>query len=87
MKQWKSELLPKHEIAAAVNTALSQWPELCVFASDQRVPLDNEASERVMKRVVHNRKNSLLVWSAPRILVHNNESPVGPRTGPGDSIR
>ena len=61
MKQWKSELLPKHEIAAAVNTALSQWPELCVFASDQRVPLDNEASERVMKRVVHNRKNSLFV--------------------------
>ena len=61
LRQWQRELLPKHEMAKAVNYALNQWPELCVFASDQRVPIDNNASERDMKRVVLNRKNSLFV--------------------------
>jgi hypothetical protein len=34
---------------------------LNVFASDGAVPIDNNASEREMKRVVLNRKNSLFV--------------------------
>jgi transposase len=58
---WRCELLPKHEMAQAVNDALNQWKELSVFAGDQRVPIDNNASERDMKRVVLNRKNSLFV--------------------------
>ncbi|HEY4959326.1 MAG TPA: IS66 family transposase [Terriglobales bacterium] len=58
---WKQQLLPKHPMAEAVNYALSQWPELNVFCSDGAVPIDNNVSEREMKRVVLNRKNSLFV--------------------------
>jgi transposase len=58
---WKEQLLPKHPMAEAVNYVLSQWAELNVFCSDGTVPLDNNASEREMKRVVLNRKNSLFV--------------------------
>ena len=58
---WKEQLLPKHPMAEAVNYALSQWAELNVFCSDGAVPVDNNVSEREMKRVVLNRKNSLFV--------------------------
>ena len=58
---WKEQLLPKHPMAEAVNYALSQWVELNVFCSDGAVPLDNNVSEREMKRIVLNRKNSLFV--------------------------
>ena len=58
---WKEQLLPKHPMADAVNYVLGQWAELNVFCSDGAVPLDNNVSEREMKRVVLNRKNSLFV--------------------------
>ncbi len=58
---WKEQLLPKHPMAEAVGYALSQWEELNVFCSDGAVPIDNNVSEREMKRVVLNRKNSLFV--------------------------
>lgn len=58
---WKEQLLPKHPMAEAVNYVLGQWQELSVFCSDGAVPIDNNVSEREMKRVVLNRKNSLFV--------------------------
>jgi transposase len=58
---WKEQLLPKHPMAEAVNYALGQWAELNVFCSDGAVSIDNNVSEREMKRVVLNRKNSLFV--------------------------
>lgn len=58
---WKEQLLPKHPMAEAINYALSQWQELTVFSTDGAVPIDNNVSEREMKRVVLNRKNSLFV--------------------------
>jgi transposase len=61
---WKEQLLPKHPMAEAVNYALAQWVELNVFCSDGAVPMDNNVSEREMKRVVLNRKNSLFVGNA-----------------------
>jgi transposase len=45
----------------SVGYAISQWRELNVFSSDGAVPIDNNVSEREMKRVVLNRKNSLFV--------------------------
>ncbi len=69
-------LLPKHPMALAIGYALNQWDELNVFAGSDaaaqrradpasehfgRVPIDNNASEREMKRIVLNRKNSLFV--------------------------
>jgi transposase len=61
---WKEQLLPKHPMAEAINYALSQWQELNVFCSDGAVAIDNNVSEREMKRVVLNRKNSLFVGNA-----------------------
>jgi len=58
---WKEQLIPKHPMADAVNYTLNQWAELKVFCSDGAVPIDNNVSEREMKRVVLNRKNSLFV--------------------------
>ena len=58
---WKRAFLPKHPMAEAVNYALGQWTELNTFCSDGAVPIDNNISEREMKRVVLNRKNSLFV--------------------------
>jgi transposase len=48
-------------MAEAVNYALSQWTELNAFCLDGAVPIDNNISEREIKRVVLNRKNSLFV--------------------------
>jgi transposase len=58
---WKEQLLPKHPMAEAINYALGQWQEMNVFCSDGAVAIDNNASEREMKRVILNRKNSLFV--------------------------
>ena len=58
---WKEKLLPKHPMAEAVGYTLNQWDELNVFASDGSVPVDNNVSEREIKRIVLNRKNSLFV--------------------------
>lgn len=59
--EWKQQLLPKHPMAEAVSYVLGQWEELNVFSRDGAVPIDNNVSEREMKRVVLNRKNSLFV--------------------------
>jgi len=58
---WKEQLLPKHPMAEAISYALSQWAELNVLLSDGAVPIDNNVSEREMKRVILSRKNSLFV--------------------------
>jgi transposase len=58
---WRDQLLPKHPMAQAVGYALNQWEELSVFAGAGAVPIDNNTSEREMKRIVLNRKNSLFV--------------------------
>jgi transposase len=52
---------PKSPIAAAIRYALNQWPELGRFLDDARVPLDNNASERSLRRVALGRKNYLFV--------------------------
>ncbi|MHB8303228.1 MAG: IS66 family transposase [Acidobacteriaceae bacterium] len=59
--EWKEQLLPKHPMAEAIHYALGQWMELNVFCTDGAVAIDNNVSEREMKRVVLNRKNSLFV--------------------------
>jgi hypothetical protein len=62
--EWKQQLLPKHPMAEAINYALGQWQELNVFSTDSAAPIDNNISEREMKRIVLNRKNSLFVGNA-----------------------
>jgi hypothetical protein len=58
---WKEQLLPKHPMAEAIGYALGQWRELNVFSTDGAVLIDNNVSEREMKRAVLNRENSLFV--------------------------
>ena len=52
---------PKSPIATAIRYALNQWTELGRFLEDARVPLDNNASERSLRRVALGRKNFLFV--------------------------
>jgi transposase len=47
--------------AEAVGYLLNQWTELKVFTTDGAVAIDNNESEREMKRICLNRKNSLFV--------------------------
>ena len=51
-------------MAEAINYALGQWPELNVFCFDGAVAIDNNVSEREMKRMILNRKNSLFVGNS-----------------------
>ena len=71
MNEWKHRLaalkqtlLPKSPMAEAVNYSLNHWEELTLFLEDGAVPIDNNSSEREMKRQVLNRKNSLFVGNA-----------------------
>lgn len=52
---------PKSPIGAAIRYAHNQWVELGVFLRDPRVPLDNNGSERALRRVALGRKNYLFV--------------------------
>jgi len=51
-------------MAEAIKYALGHWDELNVFLNDGAVAIDNNVSEREMKRVVFNRKSSLFVGNA-----------------------
>src|SRR5690606_19859993 len=44
-----------------IRYTLAQWDELGVFLDDARVPLDNNASERALRRVALGRRNYLFV--------------------------
>jgi len=48
-------------MSEAVGCLLNQWTELKVFTTDGAVVIDNNESEREMKRICLNRKNSLFV--------------------------
>jgi hypothetical protein len=52
---------PKSPIATAIRYGLNQWRELGRFLDDAAVPLDNNASERSLRRVAVGRKNWLFV--------------------------
>jgi transposase len=52
---------PKSPLGVAIRYTLGQWDELGVFLSDPRVPLDNNASERALRRIALGRKNYLFV--------------------------
>jgi transposase len=65
LEQWLDEQLarqlPKSPIGIAIRYALGHWDELGRFVDDARIPLDNNASERALRRVALGRKNFLFV--------------------------
>ena len=52
---------PKSQLGIAIRYGLKQWDELGRFLDDAKVPVDNNASERSLRRVALGRKNFLFV--------------------------
>jgi transposase len=65
MRQWldaqRARHPPKSPIGAAIRYADNQWAELGVFLDEVDVPLDNNGSERALRRIALGRKNYLFV--------------------------
>lgn len=57
-------VLPKSEIGGAVRYALNQWKPLLLFTTDGRLPIDNNDTERDLRRLTIGRKNWLFIGSA-----------------------
>jgi transposase len=55
----QTQVLPRSPIAQAIGYTLNQWPALVVFVSDARLSIDNNVSERALRRVAVGRKNWL----------------------------
>jgi len=56
-------LLPKSPMGQAAQYALNQWEALCVYTTDGRLAIDNNASENALRRVAVGRKNWLFAGS------------------------
>jgi transposase len=67
IKKWLDEqilyALPKSFIAKAINYALSNWTALCIYTEDERLSIDNNATERAIRPLVIGRKNWLFTAS------------------------
>ena len=58
------QLLAKADVTArAIDYVLGRWRALCVFASDGRVPIDNNAVENAIRPLALGRRNWLFVGS------------------------
>lgn len=69
LQRWKDEQLANPRVAEgsrlrkALNYLTNQWPALCTFLEDGRVPIDNNESERHLRSLVVGRANWLFVGS------------------------
>jgi hypothetical protein len=59
LQEQSTQVLPRSPIGQAITYALNQWPALCVYTSDSRLNIDNNAAERALRRVAVGRKNWL----------------------------
>ena len=65
LQKWLSGLLeekkvePNSGLGKAINYALPRWQRLTLFLREPGAPLDNNAVERVLKKAIVHRKNSL----------------------------
>ena len=56
-------LLPKSDLAEAVNYVKNNWEALSLFTVDGRLPIDNNECEQLMKQIATGRKNWLHIGS------------------------
>ncbi len=56
-------VLPKSPMGRAIKYSLDQWIALCVYTTDGRLAIDNNASENALRRVALGRKNWLFCGS------------------------
>lgn len=59
-----THVLPKSAIGVAVRYALNQWQPLTAFLSDGSLPIDNNDTERDLRRLTIGRKNWLFIGSS-----------------------
>jgi hypothetical protein len=63
IKEWLDAegqiVLPRSAMGEAITYALNQWAALCVYVTQGYLNIDNNASERSLKRVAIGRKNWL----------------------------
>ena len=55
--------MPKSQFGKAINYALNQWEALLLYASDARLEIDNNSSERTLRPCAIGRKNRLFFGS------------------------
>ena len=58
------KVLPKSAINGAVRYALNQWKPLMLFTTDGSIPIDNNDTERDLRRLTIGRKNWLFIGSS-----------------------
>jgi hypothetical protein len=69
LRRWKDEQLESPRVAEgsrlrkALNYLTNQWPALCTFLENGRVPIHNNESERQLRSLVVGRANWLFVGS------------------------
>jgi len=59
-----TKVLPKSAIGGAVRYALNQWKPLLAFTTDGSLPIDNNDTERDLRRLTIGRKNWLFLGSS-----------------------
>ena len=68
LKEWldgpvAGSILPASKLGGALNYIRNHWEALIVYATDGRLPIDNNQVERLMKRIAIGRKNWLFIGS------------------------
>jgi transposase len=68
LKEWLDgpvarSVLPASRLGGALSYLRNHWDALCVYATDGRLPIDNNQVERLMKRIALGRKNWLFIGS------------------------
>lgn len=61
LREQEDMIPPQSALGKAISYALNQWDELNVFLTDACIPVDNNASERGLRKVALGRKNWLFV--------------------------
>ena len=56
-------VLPKSPLGAAITYALNQWEALCVYCTDGELSIDNNVSERTLRRIAVGRNNWMFCGS------------------------
>jgi transposase len=58
------KVLPKSAIKGAIRYALNQWKPLLLFTTDGSIPIDNNDTERDLRRLTIGRKNWMFIGSS-----------------------
>jgi transposase len=56
-------ILPKSPMGQAIGYAMNQWEALCLYTTDGRLNIDNNAAENALRRIAVGRKNWLFCGS------------------------